>query len=395
MKKFLLFALPLFTGIVYSQVGINSSLPTSTLDVTGKLGNSDKDGLQAPRLTRAQLTSKGNSLYTANQIGAIIYITDISGGDATAPQRTNVTTPGYYYFDGTLWVALKPSTTNSLTNPTSNTIRSTVNGVTASPDASIVSTVANTVAGNTISSTVNGIAGTAVTVPNIYTADGSLTSNRVVTQGNNTLTFTGTAAGTNKFINTSGTATAPVPPLQIQDGGQGLGKLLTSDASGNATWQPNAITKITGTIVAGSASTNSFLNNTTTAKNLGSYITLPPGLWEVEINVLLDVGTSNVLSYTWAKFTLADNSSSITQSADLTGVNKLVSGGVTTVSVTGDGNPYYGTANGKLKINNTSAANKSYYLLFWGANYKGTTRTINMMGTDFYAENFISAMRIK
>ena len=100
MKKFTT-TLCIITIIITTkaQVGIETNSPSSTLDVTGKLGTTDLDGLQAPRLTRAQLTAKGNSLYGLAQTGALIYITNISGGDV-AGQRVNITAPGYYYFDG-------------------------------------------------------------------------------------------------------------------------------------------------------------------------------------------------------------------------------------------------------------------------------------------------------
>ncbi|MGX5686808.1 hypothetical protein ACWKWW_19820 [Chryseobacterium cucumeris] len=83
-------------------VGINTSTPNSTLDVNGKLGAADPDGLQAPRLTRAQLSAKGDALYGADQKGALIFITDISTGDNSGP-RVNIDGIGYYYFDGTVW----------------------------------------------------------------------------------------------------------------------------------------------------------------------------------------------------------------------------------------------------------------------------------------------------
>lgn len=90
------------------RVGINTPEPKTTLDVSGKkddLGNlltTDVTGLQAPRLTRAELTDKGDELYSYDQQGALVYITDISGGDDLA-QRVNITATGYYYFDGELW----------------------------------------------------------------------------------------------------------------------------------------------------------------------------------------------------------------------------------------------------------------------------------------------------
>lgn len=111
IKFLMLTAILSFSVYAYSQkgrVGINTTDPKTTLDVSGKtdtLGNlltTDVTGLQAPRLTRAELTDKGNSLYGSDQKGALVYITDVSTGD-NASQRVNITTIGYYYFDGSVW----------------------------------------------------------------------------------------------------------------------------------------------------------------------------------------------------------------------------------------------------------------------------------------------------
>ena len=108
MKKFLF---PLFSVILFSnavaqsynnRVGINTTTPQTTLDVTAPNDNSHIAGIQAPRLTREELTAKGDSLYGEDQKGTLIYITDVSRGNATG-QRVVVTEPGYYYFDGSLW----------------------------------------------------------------------------------------------------------------------------------------------------------------------------------------------------------------------------------------------------------------------------------------------------
>ncbi|MDR6372113.1 hypothetical protein J2795_003229 [Chryseobacterium bernardetii] len=92
-------------------VGINTTAPNSTLDINGKLGITDLDGLQAPRLTRAELSAKGDALYGTNQKGALIYITDISTGDNSGP-RVNIDAIGYYYFDGVVWQKLISSYNN-------------------------------------------------------------------------------------------------------------------------------------------------------------------------------------------------------------------------------------------------------------------------------------------
>ena len=237
MKKSLF---PLFSVILFSnaiaqsynnRIGINTTTPQTTLDVTAPNDNTHIAGIQAPRLTRAELTAKGNSLYGADQKGTLIYITDVSGGNATG-QRVMVTEPGYYYFDGNLWQRA-------------------------------VSTTEYT---------------------NLYIKDGALTANRTVTQEDKTLTFTGTATGGSIFHNTTGTATVPRAALQIIDGAQGVGKILTSDEYGNATWKKVSATAITGTFTE-----NGIPSITTrTFHNTGATITLPPGKWAVSLGMQLE-----------------------------------------------------------------------------------------------------------
>lgn len=125
MKKITTAALFLMlTGTAFAQegrVGINTTDPKTTLDVTGKTDTSgnllttDMTGLQAPRLTRAELTAKGNTLYGANQKGALVFITDVSGGDATS-QRINISATGYYYFDGAVWQKMASASEADITN---------------------------------------------------------------------------------------------------------------------------------------------------------------------------------------------------------------------------------------------------------------------------------------
>lgn len=100
--------------VSYGQVGINTTSPQLTLDVVSKLGPTDKDGFTAPRLTRAQLTAKGNTLYGIGQNGAIIFITDITGGN-TNNQRVNITETGYYYFDSASNIWQKMPSKNEVT----------------------------------------------------------------------------------------------------------------------------------------------------------------------------------------------------------------------------------------------------------------------------------------
>lgn len=71
--------------------------------------------MQAPRLTRAELTAKGDVLYGAHQKGALVYITDVTAGDALT-QRINITAAGYYYFDGAVWQKMASASEADITN---------------------------------------------------------------------------------------------------------------------------------------------------------------------------------------------------------------------------------------------------------------------------------------
>ncbi|MCS4300984.1 hypothetical protein [Chryseobacterium sp. BIGb0232] len=117
--KFTQFSAILISGFAFAQVGFNTNVPKTTVDVSAKrdgsgviTDNTQTFGLQAPRLTRAELTVN-TATYNSNQQGALIYITDVTGGDATG-QRINVTAMGYYYFDGTVWQRLTQATNTSI-----------------------------------------------------------------------------------------------------------------------------------------------------------------------------------------------------------------------------------------------------------------------------------------
>ena len=107
-KNIILLGAILIGSVAYSQVGVNTETPKTTMDISAKrdgagviTDNTQTYGLQAPRLTRAELTSS-TATYGADQRGALVYITDISGGNTTG-QRANITATGYYYFDGGVW----------------------------------------------------------------------------------------------------------------------------------------------------------------------------------------------------------------------------------------------------------------------------------------------------
>jgi hypothetical protein len=78
--------------------------PKATLEIAGKSSDAIAAGVIAPKLDRLELNNT-ESKYGTNQVGAIIYVKDVSVGAATG-KEVKVTTTGYYYFDGSLWQPL-------------------------------------------------------------------------------------------------------------------------------------------------------------------------------------------------------------------------------------------------------------------------------------------------
>lgn len=109
MKR--LFILPTLLTYTFfnAQVGINTNNPKVTLDITKKLDRDSIDknhfvGARAPRVTVKELASINNGTYNEEQIGAIVYVVDVSDKTSIAGQRVHIVVPGYYYFNGNIWL---------------------------------------------------------------------------------------------------------------------------------------------------------------------------------------------------------------------------------------------------------------------------------------------------
>ncbi|PIF46720.1 hypothetical protein CLU96_3759 [Chryseobacterium sp. 52] len=121
-----------FSMKLSAQVGINLINPASTFDVTAKneVGTTTNvDGLLIPRVDRQRAQS-----MTGIPTSTMVYINSVATGTQTGI-AVNMDTVGYYYYDGANWVKISPPL-------------------------------------------------------NIYNTNGTLTGNRTVTQGANTLAFT-------------------------------------------------------------------------------------------------------------------------------------------------------------------------------------------------------------
>ncbi len=93
---------------IHAQVGINTENPSATLDVVGKPTDPNIiDGVIAPRLTGTELKAK-DALYISEQTGAIVYVTQALIPADTSAKTINVTSAGYFYFNGTVWMKFDP-----------------------------------------------------------------------------------------------------------------------------------------------------------------------------------------------------------------------------------------------------------------------------------------------
>ncbi len=93
--KFLTLLLFLMALPVCSQVGINTTEPQAALDITAS-----SEGVLIPRI---ELTDTATPIDTPT-VSELVY--------NTATQ--NDVTPGFYYWDGGLWVSLSGTSTNEL-----------------------------------------------------------------------------------------------------------------------------------------------------------------------------------------------------------------------------------------------------------------------------------------
>lgn len=111
--------------MAFGQVGINSNNPKATLDIVRHPnGVNLPDGVIAPRLTGDQLKAK-DALYIKTtssvdgQTGTVVFVTASVTG-TPAGKTINVTSAGYYYFDGDVWRKLNDSTSSGGTTSYAN-----------------------------------------------------------------------------------------------------------------------------------------------------------------------------------------------------------------------------------------------------------------------------------
>ncbi|MFT3794236.1 hypothetical protein [Flavobacterium sp.] len=213
----------------------------------------------------------------------------------------------------------------------------------------------------------NTTAGNAVTVPERM---------RITGAGNVGI---GTTAPTNTLhVNGS---------FRLVDGTQGLNKVLTSSATGVASWQSPAIDNVVG-VLGGAGATIPY--NQGPYLQTGAYIILPPGKFAVNVTMLL---SKAVLTYSpnnsffWVRSTFSNSGGlNPTPSPDIVGSN-LASGNFPGTSV-------YALLTGTIIINNTSGTNRTYFYVAGSVVSTNTTETLSGFGGSVWAENNIIAYRL-
>lgn len=179
--------------------------------------------------------------------------------------------------------------------------------------------------------------------------------------------------------------TSANPALRIVDGSQANGRVLTSDANGNGRWQPFGALPIHN-IALGPQKI--FTIADVTGKFVYSTpITLPRGLWLIEVNMLVfrDTGVAggtaaaDFSTKVWLRTMIADTNTGQSPSADSYGEGATGRYACDFMYLKGAG---YNMINGYFIINNKSLSPKTYYYMVGSAVVYPTASSV-AAGTTF------------
>lgn len=96
----------------FSQVGVGTTAPNSTLEIVAAnpTGTSTSvDGILIPRVDRQRAQS-----MTGTTTSTMVYVNSIATGTATGT-AVNITSVGFYYYDGTVWQKIGTAATTNWT----------------------------------------------------------------------------------------------------------------------------------------------------------------------------------------------------------------------------------------------------------------------------------------
>ncbi|RXM51802.1 hypothetical protein BOQ64_12915 [Chryseobacterium sp. CH25] len=197
-------------------------------------------------------------------------------------------------------------------------------------------------------------------------------------------------------ILTTGTSSAPIAGIKINDGLQGKNKVLTSDENGVGIWKKQSLELVVGTMGNGYNLPLAYDYN---YHHTGSNIELPPGKWLVTVNLLSVNNPNSILDgddYIWFRSTFSDSQTFIDKSLDIEGTADKISGMLQ--GPVPSGALKYNIANGQIIINNKSGANKTYWLIVGNSEVIGTPPSsayLDRLGGSNWGEDIISAVPIQ
>lgn len=334
----------------HAQVGMPTNNPNknSVLDLNKTDGTNDK-GLLLPKVA---LTGANNASPLSTHVaGMYVYNT------ATVGTAGNAVSPGEYYNDGTKWLRMPTSPWNITGN-----------------------------AGNTTSNFLGTTDAVDLAFKTNNTEQVRITKTGNMLVGTNTIPTGGTNA--KLIVNNNTTAGA----LQIVDGSQANGKVLTSDVNGVASWEPpvsentKILTMGSGTYLPSSSA------NTSVWYYTGNSISLPPGKWLISADILLikDTGPTAVNETWWVRSTFMDTPNPAVgtlHSTDITSTSYFISGLL-------PGSSQFAMIKGNVVITNSSTTNKTYYYVAGSFDSINTTGGGVWIGDGNVSENKITYQRI-
>jgi hypothetical protein len=336
-------------GSFGQNVGINSSGTTpaasSILDLnTGNTFTSPNGkGLLPPNVA---LTGT-NDITTVSSPATSLLVYNT----ATAGVSPNNVVPGFYYFNGAVWVKLQTSAS-------------------ATQDWSL--------SGNAGTTGTNFV-GTTDTKDLVFKTNG--TENMRLSNSTGYVGVNTNAPAARLDIENGATNGA----IKIVDGTQGLNKFLMSDANGVGTWQ--SLQSINGVIVGNAQPAVTVALTTGAVVYTGCSIVLPVGIWVVNLGFLVGNTSLQPNSYYFSRFTLSSSSASIATANFSFLAGRIVSGPAATGSIA----PIYQSfATGSFVVNVTAA--QTFYIMSDNPTCIGTGTTANDMHLALQAENYLYAV---
>jgi hypothetical protein len=184
--------------------------------------------------------------------------------------------------------------------------------------------------------------------------------------------------------------------FRLIDGNQAEGRILTSDADGVGTWKSGASMRMINGFI-GVGINIPFLTNIATWYYTGSYIDLPPGMWRVDVSMLVRSSASGAVltanDFLWLRSSFSDSGSVLALSSDFVGNNHYVSASLQGPSI---GTLSRGMMTGSVVIYNTLSTTKRYYYIAGSTEATGAISgcVITTFGGTAWAENVITAFPI-